>query len=105
MEASKIADVLVSLGLINGHDIDGAGFGTSSTKPHGKMCFLAEEIVLLPSVVDDVRDYCVRAGYPLRLSYRDGKYICIAEKSWITVENKECNRAIIEACARTLEEV
>ena len=103
MEASKIADVLVSLGIINKQDTE-YSVSSYSVKPHGKMCFFAEEIVLLPSVVDDVRDYCVKAGYPLRLSYRDGKYICIAEKSWITVENEECNRAIIEACARTLEE-
>ena len=118
MESSKIADILASLDIINRHDAEGT-FATYSVKPHGKMSFLAEEIIVLPTVVDDVRDYCVKAGYFLRLSHKGGiyhtdddgndtlvtpgKYICIVEKVWVTVENEDCNRAIVEACAKALQ--
>lgn len=98
MNDERIADLLALLGLINKHDIMGY-----SVKPHGKMCFLASEIIQLPTVVDAVQEECLRRGYPLRFSQRDDKYIVIAEKSWITVENVELNRAIVEACSLTLE--
>lgn len=103
MEASKLADILVTLDIINGHDIDGASFGTYSTKPHGKMCFLAEEIIQLPTVVDETQERCLQQGYPLRISYRDGKYVVIVEQVWATVEHEQLNVAIIGACAIALE--
>lgn len=98
MNDETLADLLALLGVINKHDDWGY-----STKPHGKMCFLAHEIILLPTVVDAVQELCLIKGYPLRISYRDPMYIVIVEKSWITVENVDLNRAIIEACTTTLE--
>lgn len=102
MEASKLADVLVALDIINGHDIDGAGFGTYSVKPHGKMCYLAEEVVQLPTVVDAAQERCLQEGFPLRISHRGDKYVVIAEKVWATVEHEQLNVAIMGACALAL---
>lgn len=98
MNDETIADLLALLGIINKHDIMGY-----SVKPHGKMCFLASEIITLPTVVDSVQEICLMKGYPLRISQRDGKYIVIVERSWVTMEHEDLNRAIVEACATTLE--
>ena len=98
MNDERIADLLALLGIINKHDVMGY-----SVKPHGKMCFLASEIIRLPSIVQDVQSECLRRGFPLRFSHRDNKYIVIVEKSWITVEHEELGMAIVEACATTLE--
>ena len=98
MNDETIADLLAFLGIINKHDVVGY-----SVKPHGKMCFLAPEIIRLPTVVHDAQTECLRRGFPLRFSYRDSKYIVIVEKSWITVENEDLGMAIVEACATTLE--
>ncbi len=99
MSDELLADLLALLGLINKHDV---GY---SVKPHGKMCYLANEIILLPTVVDSVQEACLCKGFPLRISYRenDDEYIVIVEKAWITITNKDLNRAIAEACATTLE--
>ncbi len=113
MNDERLADLLALLGLINKHDV---GY---SVKPHGKMCFMANEVILLPTVVDAVQEECLLKGFPLRISHRGGiyhtdddgndtqvapgKYIVIVEKSWKTIENEDLNRAIVEACAITLE--
>lgn len=97
MNDERLADLLALLGLINKHDV---GY---SVKPHGKMCFMANEVILLPTVVDATQELCLSKGFPLRFSYRDGKYVVIVEKSWKTIENEDLNRAIVEACAITLE--
>lgn len=100
MSDELLADLLAMLGVINKHD---GMLCTYSIKPHGKMAFIAGEIILLPTVVDEVEQLCLTKGFPLRISYRDNKYIVIVEKSWITVENEDLNRAKIEACVTTLE--
>ena len=103
MKDEILADLLVVLGIINRHDYAENIVVGYSVKPHGKMCFLANEIITLPTVVDALQELCLKKGYPLRFSHRDNKYIVIAEKSWITIENEDLNRAIVEACAVTLE--
>ena len=100
MGDETIADLLALLGIINKHDIMGY-----SVKPHGKMCFLASEIIRLPTVVHDAQAECLRKGFPLRFSYRDDRYIVIVEKAWITIENEDLDIAIVEACATALEGV
>lgn len=102
MNDETLADLLTSLGIINSHDTE-YSVRSYSVKPLGKMCFLANEIVLLPTVADAVQELCLTRGFPLRFSYRDGKYVVIVEKSWKTIENEDLNRAIVEACAITLE--
>jgi hypothetical protein len=102
MNDKRLADLLASLGIINKHDTE-YSVSSYSVKPHGKMCFFAEEIVLLPTVADAVQELCLTRGFPLRISHRDTKYIVIVEKSWVTIENEDLNRAIVEACAVTLE--
>jgi len=98
MNDERLADLLALLGIINKHDVMGY-----SVKPHGKMCFLASEIIVLPTVVDAAEQMCLQRGFPLRISYRDNRYIVIVEKVWMTVEDTDLNRAVVEACAKTLE--
>ena len=101
MKDEALADLLGFLGIVNIHEND--VFNTYSLKPHSKMSYIANEIVTMRFVAEYIEIECLQQGFPLRLSYRDNKYICIVEKSWITVENQNLNRAIIEACALTLE--
>ena len=93
MEDSLLADLLVGLDIINGHDVDGATFGIYSLKPMSMMSYIAQEIVFFP---------VVQEGYQLRMSHKDDKYIVAVEKAWVTVEHEDLHRATIEACARAL---
>ena len=45
---------------------------------------------------------CLKAGLPVRLSERDGKFICIVEQKWITVEADTLEDAILDACSKVL---
>lgn len=45
---------------------------------------------------------CLEAGMAIRLSERNGMFICIVERAWITVEAATLNAAIIDACTQAL---
>jgi len=45
---------------------------------------------------------CLKAGMPVRLSERDGKFICIVEQKWITAEADLLADAILEACSKAI---
>ena len=103
--------MIAKVGLANKHDIDGyhdtpppgEAFATYSLVPMSKMSYLAKEIVKMGAIAEAAQTCCLRAGFPIRISFRDNKYICIVEQSWVTVEHAILNRAIIEACVITLE--
>ena len=101
MTDELLADLLATLGLINKHD--DIVFGMYSTKPNGKMCYTASGILELEHIAYITEKECLDRGFPVRLSKANGKYVCIVEKSWVTVENDSLVRAKIEACAKTLE--
>ena len=51
---------------------------------------------------DIIATQCLKQGMPIRLSERDGKFICIVEKVWVTVEADTLNDAIIQACSQAI---
>jgi hypothetical protein len=51
---------------------------------------------------DIIMQQCLKQGMPLRLSERDGKFICIVEKVWVTVEADTLDEAVINACTKAL---
>ena len=101
MNDDLLADLAAQVGLVNKHD--DAVFATYSLMPFSKMSYLANEIVYMNVVGNAAQVCCLDAGYPIRLSKKDDKYICIVERSWVTVTHEDLNRAIIEACVLTLE--
>ena len=51
---------------------------------------------------DVILRQCLTMGMPVRLSERDGQFICIVEKAWITITADTLDDAIIEACTKAL---